>query len=419
MKLSLLNLNKNCDLQSSYFLVLFSILPISIIIGSAASLLNILMIILSFIIIFDYKKNLFLLRDKTIITLFLLFLYLIFNSLISINFEIGILRNFGFLRYIFLFIVINYFFFSKENTDKIFKIWFTIFCIVLFDTFYEVIIGHNILGYGGSDTKRVVSFFKDEFIVGSFLNGLFFIIVGFLFSNFEKKNNYQKYLIYLFLILVVTGMIFSGERSNTIKLLVGLTIFFYFNNVIKFQHKLLFTILLITIFFVSFNKFSEVKHRYYNDLVAKLQNKEKRENYIYFKIYRSGFEVFKKYPIFGAGNKNYRIETCKKDKERNKNYYCITHPHQIYLEFLSEHGLIGSLILLILILYLIFQNLKIMLIKKNLIQISTFAFLLTHFVPLIPSGSFFSDFNANFFWINLSILYAVNNDTNIFYKQKN
>ena len=86
-----------------------------------------------------------------------------------------------------MFIVINYFFFSKENTDKIFKIWFTIFCIVLFDTFYELIIGHNILGYGGSDTKRVVSFFKDEFIVGSFLNGLFFIIVGFLFSNFERK----------------------------------------------------------------------------------------------------------------------------------------------------------------------------------------------------------------------------------------
>ena len=74
---------------------------------------------------------------------------------------------------------------------------------------------------------------------------------------------------------------------------------------------------MITIFFVSLNKFSEVKHRYYNDLVAKLQNKEKRENYIYFKIYRSGFEVFKNilYLVLETKLQNRNLQ---KDKEKNK-----------------------------------------------------------------------------------------------------
>ena len=59
----------------------------------------------------------------------------------------------------------------------------------------------------------------------------------------------------------------------------------------------------------------EIRHRYSNDLVEKLRDKEKREKYIYFKLYNSGFEIFKKYPVLGVGNKNYRIEVCKNIKK--------------------------------------------------------------------------------------------------------
>ena len=51
------------------------------------------------------------------------------------------------------------------------------------------------------------------------------------------------------------------------------------------------------------------------------------------------------YPILGVGNKNYRVETCSKQSLIYDCYYT-THPHQIYFEFLSEHGLVGTAILL-------------------------------------------------------------------------
>ena len=36
---------------------------------------------------------------------------------------------------------------------------------------------------------------------------------------------------------------------------------------------------------------------------------------IYFaKLYNSGYNVFKNNPIFGVGNKNYRVETCSDKK---------------------------------------------------------------------------------------------------------
>ena len=41
-------------------------------------------------------------------------------------------------------------------------------------------------------------------------------------------------------------------------------------------------------------------------------------------------------------------------------------------------------------------------------------YILTNFIPMIPSGAFFSDFNITFYMINLSLMYAVSNKTNIF-----
>jgi len=132
----------------------------------------------------------------------------------------------------------------------------------------------------------------------------------------------------------------------------------------------------------------------------------------YAELSRSGFEVFKKYPYFGVGNKNYRIESCKKDI--NKNYYCETHPHQIYFEFLSEHGLIGSILVFSIFLVIFFNALKYTLVNRNYISLGCFVYLVVIFIPLLPSGAFFADYNLTLFFINLSIMYASNKDLNIF-----
>ena len=140
---------------------------------------------------------------------------------------------------------------------------------------------------------------------------------------------------------------------------------------------------------------------------------------IYIKLYKSGLNVFKNYPFFGVGNKNYRIESCKDKKDIIKyDYQCTTHPHQTYIEFLAEHGIVGTLILLSIFFYLIFKNLKIIILSKNYIQLGCFINLLINFTPLLPSGSFFSDFNITLFFINFSLMYALNKKTNIFFVEK-
>ena len=144
--------------------------------------------------------------------------------------------------------------------------------------------------------------------------------------------------------------------------------------------------------------------------------------HLYFKLYRSGFEVFKNYPLLGVGNKNYRVESCKnyhnRSNEEKKYYYCQTHPHQIYFELLSEHGLIGTFIFLYLIYKLIFSKIRHVLNQKNYIQIGSLIYMSLSFLPILPTGAFFSDFMITLFAINLSIFYSVSLKMNIFTSDK-
>ncbi len=404
-----------------YFFVLFSIIPISILVGPAISLMTILLLVFGTIIIFSNKDYSFLMKEKTVLLLLAFYAYLILNSFISIDFETSFKRNFGFIRYIILFISVNYLFLKLGSFNNIFKFWLLIFVILLGDVLFEFYFGKNILGFESENPKRIVSFFKDEEIVGTFLNGFFFILIGFLLLNFENKSNLKKILILSFVILTTICIIITGERSNTLKLFFGLLILFFLSKQIKLNYKIFFIISLASIIFIASNLFlttqqkNNLKHRYYNDMIERLVNKEKRNNYIYFKLYESGFQMFKNHSFFGVGNKNYRIESCQKKIDENQmKYVCNTHPHQIYFELLSEHGFFGTLVILSIIFYLIFKNYKKMIIKKNILQISCFAYLLTYFIPILPGGSFFADFNANLFWITFSIYYASDMDTNIF-----
>ena len=413
-------MNKN--ILNSYFLLLFSFIPASIIVGPAVSLINILLIDFSFIFLILYKKDYRFLSNKTVKFIILLSLYLIFNSIISKDFSISANRNFGFIRFGILFLAFNYFFYNKSFINRVLIIWIATLSILTLDTYIESFFGQNILGYGEEYGQRIVSFFKDEPIVGGYINGFYLIIIGYLFYINKNTSNKYKYIILTFSIFFITAIILTGERSNAIKAVSGFFLFYFFNNFFKFQEKIFSILLLILIFIFLFNNSNFLKLRYggqfFKPIISVFQvdnefNKQNKfKDNLYIRLYQSGFEVFKKYPVFGVGNKNYRVETCSNKK--NSKYYCSTHPHQIYFEFLSEHGLLGSMILFLIFYNLIFSKIRIIINSNNSLQLGCLIFLITSFIPLLPSGAFFADYNLTIFWVNLSIMYSIGKKTNVY-----
>ncbi|MDC0061210.1 O-antigen ligase family protein, partial [Candidatus Pelagibacter sp.] len=217
------------------------------------------------------------------------------------------------------------------------------------------------------------------------------------------------------------ALVMTGERSNTLKIFLGIIIFFLFFDFFKVKTKIIIFLLFTFLFGLIISQSEYLKIRYVGQIYEKVNNKENLKKFvddnIYIRLYKSGYSVFKNYPFFGVGNKNYRIETCKNKNDQLKfNYKCLTHPHQLYFEFLSEHGLVGTIIILSILFYLMYMILKSIILSRNYIQVGSFIFVLVNFTPLLPSGSFFSDFNITLFWINFSIMFACNKKTNIFAK---
>jgi len=412
----------NSKILNYYFLFLFSFIPASIIIGPAISLVNILLIDISFIFLIFYKKDFKFLSNKTIKLIILLCLYLVFNSIVAKDFSISANRNFGFIRFGILFLAFNYFFYNKSFINRVLIVWITTLFILSLDTYIESFFGQNILGYGEEYGQRIVSFFKDEPIVGGYINGFYLIIIGYLFYINKNTSNKYKYIILIFSIFFITAIILTGERSNAIKAVSGFVLFYFFTDFFKFKEKIFSILLLILIFVFLLNTSNFLKLRYggqfFKPIISvfqvnnELNKQNKLKDNLYIRLYQSGFEVFKKYPVFGVGNKNYRVETCS--NEKNSKYLCSTHPHQIYFEFLSEHGLVGSMILFFILFNLIFSKIRIIINPNNSLQLGCLIFLITSFIPLLPSGAFFADYNLTIFWVNLSIMYSIGEKTNVY-----
>ena len=407
----------------------FTVLPISIILGPSISLINTILLSLIFFVEYFKGTTIKLYDKKALIALIILYFYLLFNSVISIDYSSGVLRNVGFVRFVLFFLTINLIIHKSNYNKHLFKIWTAIFLLVMFDIYVERFTGSNLLGYGKVQIDgvlqphglRVVSFFKTEPIAGAFSTAFVFIILGYIIDSFKKKKNFRIILLF-FVLFSFIGILITGERSNTFKAFFGIILFFLITDFLNLKIKILTLLLLLIILSTTIYSSDYLKMRYFGQFFDQIKTEENRKNFVekslYFKLYKSGISVFKNNPILGVGNKNYRIVTCDQVKNiEHKDYYCLTHPHQIYIELLSEHGIFGTVTILSIIFYLLFRLLKQIIKSQNYLQIGAFIFILLNFVPLLPSGSFFNDFNLTLFMINFSLMYAVNKETNIFSKK--
>ena len=287
--------------------------------------------------------------------------------------------------------------------------------ITTFDIYYENYYKKNILGFISIDEKRIASFLRDELKIGYFLLGFSLISIGFYFEKIKNKKSLNLLIIGYFSILIILSAIWlTGEKANSLRALICFFLFLFFiKNNFKLKKIILFTIIILPILIYFFS--DRIKDRFDSYLLPEPSNIsllgvfQKSHHGAH---YYTAFKIFLDYPFFGVGNKNFR-EQCSNAKYYNKSYErinerCSTHPHQIYLELLSEHGLIGTTIILFVIFYSIFKSYINYKKNNNLIQLCTILFLICNFLPVLPNGSFFTSFNASIFWFNYSLMLSYN-----------
>tara|TARA_B100000886_G_scaffold101294_1_gene67307 strand:+ start:4919 stop:6199 length:1281 start_codon:yes stop_codon:yes gene_type:complete len=398
--------------ENLFLILIISLLPISIIVGNLIFQLNLIIIIILFLThLVRYKKHINIFEDKNEIKVFsVIFFYLILNTLISENWTLSIRRNFLYFEFFLIVLSLRYFLSNKHVLKKITFNWFIIICIVSIDIFFEYTFGFNTFGFTNETgySGRIASFFKDELIVGSFI--LSFAIP--IFSYFYINN---KFKLSIFFILLITGAIFlSGERASSLKIFISLILIFFFWDYKNYLKKYIIAILIFLVVLTSLSPVikesnfvrNDIIHRYISttlNIISVDNSLSLKQNLVASRYLNQGifsYEIFKNNIFFGVGNKNY-FEACRKYISGYEKNHCYTHAHQTFYELISEHGLIGSLIILSCLIYLIFLNSVNNLSKKNKKKLNIFRiYLILAFIPLIPSGSFFSSYLSSLFWIN-------------------
>ena len=94
------------------------------------------------------------------------------------------------------------------------------------------------------------------------------------------------------------------------------------------------------------------------------------------------------------------------NKSAERKQRCSTHPHNIYLEILSETGIIVFLPFLILNIFIFLKLIKSYFFEKKnkkLILISFCSFIVMFF-PIQTTGSFFSTWNGFYYWLVYSFI---------------
>ena len=411
------NVKKTNEFFEIFAIIIISLLPISIFLGSGILNISIITVDLIFLMEIFRKNKISYLKNNLFYLLLMLWFILIFYCFItSIDTSESLMRSVGFIRFVLLVFALKYFFELKENhyQNKIFYFWSLIFILITFDLVYEYIFSQNILGFSADLPGRLVGFIN-EMKIGHFYSA-FVLITLISINNFLQttkiSKNLRNLIFYSFVVFFLITSFLIGERANFIRTFIILLIFIIFY---KKNFKTLISIFIISVIFFFYVVFESerFKYRYWTTFLKPiiLQPSKGLFQAPYGDHYRVALKILDNHKIFGVGLRNYAKES-KKDKYSKDisihphQVYANSsvHPHQVHFEFLSELGLLGYLSFFIFFIYSIFVGIKLFLLKNNFYQLSGMLFIFTSLIPFIPSGSFFTTYGAALFWINFSFL---------------
>jgi len=385
------------------YLVFFYVLSYAL----GPAIINIYVTLLSIFGLFFLIKNKKISFLKIDLFFTLIIFYILIKEILISNFNYDF---FSFLRFYIIFISINYFF-----IDYKINLWPIFFIVILisFDGLYQYFNNTNILGFSKYENYRLTGVFDDEPIIGSFLMKFFFPL--FFATSILFIKEYKKIILYFFLFLIFLTVVISGERMPSIQIIIG-SFFLILVTVKKTNTKLLLIFFLGVSIVTSYLFFNDVIKNRMNSTAQELITIGKNfnnidnfeqfgslKNYIY--NFKSGIELWNNNPLFGGGYRFYNTNCSKIIEDEVILRGCSTHPHNIYIEIMSDHGLVGLFLFILFFLsilrkYIYFNN-------PNLGILTTFLILV---FPFFTSQSIFSSYFGSifFFFIFLMKLSSVN-----------
>ncbi len=349
-------------------------------------------------------------------------LSLIFISIFSYNKSSSFQDSIIFIRFLLIPIFCYFLFFKNTKiVERCLQIIFVLVIFVCIDTLYQFLnytsregFGGDLFGFKSDWYGRLTGPFGDELIPGSYVSKMGLLGFAFILSIKKYEKMTVLHSIYLSSILLVTYV--SGERMALATFGLGLLMLLIFLNEYRKSIFLSIFIGLILIFITTYfhpfyNDFKIIESTQYhqgqkiekffqceNDIekiCSKIINIQPNffeviKNFgssAYGEIYSLSFRMFLDNPITGIGINNFKFLCNYNELYKNMmvNYECASHPHNIYIQWLVEGGLIVFLLFILYLYFLIkfiFSNTG-----DKKYKIISFTTILIMFWPIMSTGS--------------------------------
>ena len=337
------------------------------------------------------------------------------------------IKSLLFFRY-FLLLIIVYLLNEYKILD--FKYFFYSAALASFfislDVIYQYIFGFNIIGL---KTEWVYnsSFFGDEKIAGGYIARFSFFSILCLTFLLKDKINIKFITVVILICVLGLGILLSGNRMPLILFLSGLLLAFLFD--FKLRKIILVSFISLIVLFKFIISYDEkLKNNYLvfykhsekilfgggkiDEARDKTPEELDKDELIVIRsghkgLFLTAIDTWSLNKILGNGIKSFRVD-CQKIIGVKVYRLCSNHPHNYYLEILTETGAIGLMLITtisLLSFFIVIRNLRS--IKGN--NLGNFVFLATiislaaEMFPIKSTGSFFTTVNSTYIIMILSI----------------
>ena len=403
--------------------ILIALLPLTLISGPFLSDLSVVLIGIFFLINIFKNRDYEFFNNIFFKIFFVFFIYLLINSVIKFYDIHNIRSSVTYIRFGLFFMGVYYFLEKKPNLIKwLFFVFFLFFRILIIDGYLQYFLKTNFFNIA-IEQGRITSLFRSEHILGSYLSRLFPIFLAITFYLYKDKKPYILSISFLFILIEIL-IFLSGERSafffNTIAAIFVIMMLKDFKKI-----RFLSFIISIGLIFLITIIDDSAKKRIWDQTINQIGFNSKNLNLFsegHESHYNSAYKMFEDNRIFGIGIRNFR-NFCKEAKYRvsyknviipYKIYHdrsCTTHPHNTYIQLLSETGLIGFSFIFLLLIYFIYKILDhlkgIIRFKKyyfNDFEICLLSAILISIWPLVPTGNFFNNWLSIIYYFPVGFL---------------
>ena len=418
------------DILTENIIYIFSIiLPISLITGSFLSELSVSVIALLFLIL-SLRQKLFYFYNNIFSKFFLIFFFiLVLSSFFSVDYLISIKKTSIYFRYWLFCLAVWYISYSKKYFIRNIMYSFTLcYSILIIDGFYQYFFKVNLLGWPIIGT-RVSSLFGDELILGSYLSRILPIFFATVIYSKDLKNNKIYFLLFLIIFICIEVLTYlSGERIAFFYINLSAIFLIFTMKNYKIFRTLSLVISLILILIIS-NLSPTVSDRMIGKTINQLGLKDEslrafsNEHQNHFK---SALKMFNDHKLTGIGPRMFR-HSCDEKKYKITFESCSSHPHNNYIQILSEMGILGFIFILTIFFVFSYQILRHLYLKyfRKIYIFSDFelALLSAIFIslwPIAPTGDFFNNWLSIIYFLPIGFfLNSINQKKQIYNFKKN